>query len=122
LYAAVCYDCFFNRIYAFLVTIQTLIENTCHRSAGIAANFLSGFNTAFFQGCTNFFQKFTGVCGGQIQVNDPFDTNSQPDNHHKKNRGHPCYATLNKLFLKYIMQLGKTASRSFLCKQSGCIK
>ena len=127
LHAAIRSNGFLNDINALVITAEALIEDTCNRSACIAANFHSFFYTTCFEGIFNIFEESLGVGFGKAEVDDTLNAESETKDKAEESGRHEAGTTFDKLGFERLMQSYDTAvsffSRSFSdCRSSSLIR
>ena len=108
-------DGFFNAVQTLVVTVQTLIEDRCHRTAFVAANFLGSFDTAFFQRFLDLGDQFLGVDGRKAQVKHTLDSYGKTEYQAEEHRKHPLPTAFEELLHQHLVHrlaFGKLSFRS----------
>ena len=115
LYRTVGNDGFLDTVQTLVVTIQTLIEDRCDRTALVAANFLGSFDTALFQRFFDLCDQFLGVDGGKAQVKHTLDGNGKTEYQAEEHRKHPLPTAFEELLHQHLvhrLSFGKLSVRS----------
>ena len=104
-----------DTVQTLVVTIQTLIEDRCDRTALVAANFLGSFDTALFQRFFDLCDQFLGVDGGKAQVKHTLDGNGKTEYQAEEHRKHPLPTAFEELLHQHLvhrLSFGKLSVRS----------
>ena len=97
-------DCFFDIFETLVDAVKTLIEDAGHGTAGVTAEFLSGFIVAFLDVVFDLVEEVVNIGGSHVEIDDTLDNESHTKDEADEHGGHPAGTTLDVLFFQYLVE------------------
>ena len=104
MHRAVGNDGFLYHLQALFHAVQSLIEDACHRSAGVSAHFLCGFHTSAAQCTVDVFEQLRVVGRGHVQIDDPLYAQGKAEDQSDQNDAHELRSAFNEFGLDDLLE------------------